>query len=83
MEVEDTVKGEEEGEGFQQELGAFDFLTQDEEPSRTTLVDARNGFNDLSHFPMLWNLQHCWLAGARFAFNCYRHWAQLLLHQPG
>ena len=22
-------------------------------------------------------------AGARFAFNCYKHWAQLLLRQPG
>ena len=26
---------------------------------------------------------HRWPAGARFAFNCYRHWAQLLLHEPG
>ena len=23
------------------------------------------------------------MAGARFAFNCYKHWAQLLLRQPG
>ena len=32
---------------------------------------------------MLWTVQHCWPAGARFAFNCVRHCAQLLLRQPG
>ena len=31
---------------------------------------------------MLWTVRHRWPAGARFAFNCYRHWAQLLLCQP-
>ena len=47
------------------------------------LVDAHNGFNELSHFAMLWTVQHHWPAGARFAFNFYRYWAQLLLRQPG
>ena len=32
---------------------------------------------------MLWTLLHFWIAGAMFAINCYRNWAQLLLHQPG
>ena len=32
---------------------------------------------------MMWTVQHHWPAGARFAFNCCRHWAQLLLRQPG
>ena len=32
---------------------------------------------------MLWTVPHCWPAGARFAFNIYRHWAQLLLRHPG
>ena len=32
---------------------------------------------------MLWTVRHCWPAGARSAFNCYRHWEQLLLRQPG
>ena len=32
---------------------------------------------------MLWNVRHRWLTEARFAFNCYKHWAQLLLCQPG
>ena len=32
---------------------------------------------------MLWTVRHFWLVGARFAFNFYRHWAQLLLSQTG
>ena len=32
---------------------------------------------------MLWTVQHHWLARVRFALNCYKHWVQLLLHQPG
>ena len=32
---------------------------------------------------MLWTVRHRWTTGARFAFNFYRHWAQLLLSQPG
>ena len=56
---------------------------QEAEPSGTTLVDARNGFNELSRLAMLWTVRHCWPAGAIFAFNCYKHWAQLLLRQPG
>ena len=51
--------------------------------SPTTLVDARNGFNALSRLAMLWTVRHRWPDGARFAFNCYKHWAQLLLRQPG
>ena len=47
------------------------------------LVDARNGFNKLSRLAMLWTVQHRWPVGVRFAFNCYRHWAQLLLRQTG
>ena len=32
---------------------------------------------------MLWTVRHHWPAGARFSFNCYRHWAQLLLPHTG
>ena len=28
---------------------------------------------------MLWTIRHEWPAGARFAFNCYRHWATLVI----
>ena len=37
----------------------------------------------MSRLEMMWTVRHCWLAGARFAFNCYMHWVQLLLRQPG
>ena len=32
---------------------------------------------------MLWNVWHRWPAVARFVFNFYRHWEQILLHHPG
>ena len=85
MEVEDDEgsKGEEGGGGTQWALEALEFLTQEAEPSGTTLVDARNGFNKVSRLAMLWTVRHHWLAGARFAFNCYKNSAQLLLRQPG
>ena len=85
MEVEGDggSEGEEGGGGTQRALEALELLTQDADPSGTTLVDSRNGFNELSRLEMLWTVRHRWPAGARFAFNCYKHWAQLLLHQPG
>ena len=85
MEVEGDrgSEGEEEGGGTQRALEALEFLTQDAEPSGTTLVDSHNGFNKLSRLAVLWTVQHRWPAGARFAFNYYNHWAQLLLRQPG
>ena len=76
-------EGEEGGDGTPRAPGVLELLTQDTEPSETTLVDARNGFNELSRLEMLWTVRHRWLAGARFTFNCYRHWAQLLLCTPG
>ena len=75
MEVEGDrgSEGEEEGGGTQRALEALEFLTQDAEPSGTTLVDAHNGFNELIRLVMLWTVRHRWPAGARFAFNCYKH----------
>ena len=32
---------------------------------------------------MLWTVRHRWTAGVRFLFNCYKHYAQLLLFQSG
>ena len=85
MEIEEerVSEGKEGGDGTRWALEALEFLTQDAEPSITTLVDAPNGFNKLSLLAMLWAVQHRWPAGERFAFNCYLHWAQLLLHNPG
>ena len=45
------------------------------------LVDAINGFNELNRTAMLWAVRHRWASGARFAFNCYRHHAQLVLRR--
>ena len=81
IEVEDdrASKGNEGSNGTQRTLGELEFLTQDVEPSGTTLVDACNGFNELSRLAMMWTVRHRLLVGVRFAFNYYRHWAQLLL----
>ena len=90
MEVEGDGKddgaseGEEEDGGTLRALGDPEiFVTHDENPSGTMLVDARNGFNELSRLEMLWTVRHRLPAGARFTLNCYRHWVQLLLCQPG
>ena len=53
------------------------------EASAVLLVDATNGFNELSRKAMLWTVRHRWANGARFSFNCYRHSAQLLLRRRG
>ena len=69
MEVEDTGEGEEGGEGTKRTLGTLEFLTKDAELSGILLVDARNGFNELSRLEMMWAVRHRWPAGGRFAFN--------------
>jgi hypothetical protein len=43
------------------------------------LVDAANAFNEGNRIVMFWTLRHEWPSGARFAFNCYRHWAILVV----
>ena len=85
MEVEEDMgrEGGEEAGGTERALEDLEFLTQEADPSGTTLVDARNRLNELSCLAMLWTVRHRWSSGARFAFNCYMHWAQLLLRQPG
>ena len=83
MEVDRGSEGEEGGGGTLRALEALELLTQEDEPSGTTLVDACNGFNELSRLAMLCTVRHRWPAGARFAFNCYKNWAQLLLRHPG
>ena len=69
MEMEEFGEGEEGGDGIQGALGALDLLTQDADPSGTTLVDARNVFYELSRLAMMWTVRHRWPAGARFVFN--------------
>jgi hypothetical protein len=60
-----------------------------------SMFDARNGFNELNRYQMLWNVRHRWPKGSRFAFNCYRHFnlvivrkgnaqpAHVIVHQEG
>jgi hypothetical protein len=47
------------------------------------VVDASNGFNELGHKDVLWTIRHHWTGGSQFAFNCYQHVAQLILHKCG
>ena len=83
FEEDEGSKGKERGGGTQRALGALEFFTQEAEPSGTTLVDARNGFNELSRLAMLWTVRHRWLAESRFAFNYYKPLMKLLLRQLG
>ena len=47
------------------------------------LVDAANGFNNLSRYGMLWTVRHRCAKLSRFAFNCYRHEIRLVCRQSG
>jgi hypothetical protein len=40
---------------------------------RTALFDARNGFNEVNRYLMLWTVAHHWTKASRFAFNRYRY----------
>ena len=53
MEVEETGEGNEEGDGSLRTLRSLEFLTQDAEPSGTTLVDACYDFNELNRLAMM------------------------------
>ncbi len=39
----------------------------------TALFDAKNGFNEVNQYLMLWTAAHCWTRASRFAFNRYCH----------
>jgi hypothetical protein len=43
------------------------------------LIDARNAFNEQNRTAMLWTVRHEWPSGARFTFNCYKHWGTLVI----
>jgi hypothetical protein len=43
------------------------------------LVDARNAFKEGNRMLMLWTTRHEWASGARFIFNCCRHFAMLVI----
>ena len=43
------------------------------------LIDARDAFNVENRTAMLWSAWHEWTSGLQFTFNCYRHWATLVV----
>ena len=45
------------------------------------IVETNNAFNEVNRFRMLWAVRHLWPSGARFVFNCYRHWSSLVLRK--
>ena len=47
-----------------------------------TLIDSRNGFNELFCLVILWTVSHQWPSGARFALNCCRNETQLVVRRP-
>jgi hypothetical protein len=53
-------------------MQAFWDLDKKEENWGFLLINASNAFNE-----------HKWLSGARFVFNCYKHWAVLVLQGNG
>ena len=57
--------------------------SENPDPTACLLVDARNGFNELGRKAGLWTVCHKWANGARFAFNSYRHAAQLIFRRKG
>ena len=66
-------------EGAVHVVNALWEVHQHDDDWRFLLVDARNAFNEGNRISFLWTIRHKWPAGARFTFNCYRHWAQLLV----
>eukprot|EP00957_Ditylum_brightwellii_P064722 4912222-Ditylum_brightwellii.AAC.1 len=51
----------------------------EEENWGVLLVDAKDAFNQINCRVMLWDVQHLWSVGSRFAFNTYQHWRKLVL----
>ena len=47
------------------------------------LIDACNAFNEENRTAMLWAVRNEWPSGAQFTFNCYRHWAMLVVRDIG
>ena len=43
------------------------------------LIDAHNTFNEDNKTKILWAVRHEWPSGMQFTFNCYCHWANLLV----
>ena len=53
--------------------------TAQEEDWGFLLIDAQNAFNEENRTTMLWAVRHKWTGDTQFTFNCYRHWATLVV----
>ncbi len=72
------LSGEDDGaKGEEEDPGAAEFTKHaDYKPDTgfgSLLIDARNAFNEINRYLMLWTTFHRWNRGSRFAFNRYRH----------
>ena len=65
------------GGGIQRSLKTGDYLTS------CLLGYAASGFNNLPRLTILWMAAHMWPEDARFTFNCYRHFSQILIRVLG
>ena len=46
-------------------------------------IDSWNAFNEDNRTEMLLYVRHEWPSGSQFTFNCYRHWATLVVRDMG
>ena len=42
-------------------------------------IDAHNASNEKNQKIMLWAVRHEWPSGTQYTFNCYHHWATLVV----
>jgi hypothetical protein len=68
--------------GIEDEIHAINQLWKEKEEENDwgfLLIDAWNAFNEMNRVVMLGVIQHEWPSCARFVFNCYRHFAVLVV----
>ena len=71
-----TQPGQEEPEATADDAG-------EDQEKLLLLVNAANGFNNLSRRAILWTICHRWPKMARFVFNSYRHQRRLYVRRAG
>ena len=74
------------GAGIEGAIHAIHVLWEEhnqEEDWGFLFIDARNVFNEENRTAMLWAVRHEWPSGAQFTFNCYGHWATLVVRDTG
>jgi hypothetical protein len=67
------------GIGGASRYGIWPGETNKAEEAEFLLIDAKNAFNEQNRTAMLWTVRHELKAGAKFTFNCYKHWSTLVI----